>query len=100
MTKKEEVQESTSTKLVSWSHLAVVVLSVFALGCKVYYDVNANHTRLEAQQRVIEQSNAISIENDKEFAVISAQLEAIRRQNTALIIKLDDVYKMILKRGP
>lgn len=85
---------ATLTQLV-W--MAIVAV---AGGSKAFYDISSNSQEINILKQDVKEGHQLDIKNDKDIAVIKSELEAVRRQNSVLIIKLDELYKMMINKQP
>ena len=69
----------TPEKVSSWIKLFMVLAAFFAIGCKAFYDIDANRNELEELKSHNEKRVDISIANDKGIAVMRTKLEAVQR---------------------
>ena len=91
-------------KTVNISALIKCIIAVIAVGGKIYYDVYTSKEKIEllkvsheTQKASVEEQKTAIIEMDKVQAVMKEKVEAVGRQNTAIIIKIDEVYKLLLE---
>ena len=84
--------------------MAVVV--VLGAG-KAFYDINDGKKQddlireeIEVLKTSVKEEHQLNIKSDKDIAVIKSELEAVRRQNSVLLIKMDELYKMMIDKKP
>lgn len=79
---------ATLTQLV-W--MAIVAV---AGGSKAFYDISSNSQEINILKQDVKEGHQLDIKNDKDIAVMKSQMEAIRRQNSVLLIKIDELYRL------
>lgn len=84
----------------------IVLLSVFlGVTAKMYHDLSSEREQRQNNTNMIEELKKKAEENNKtttelklNLALLGEQLDAVRRQNTVVLIKVEKIYDLMVGR--
>jgi predicted amino acid racemase len=104
---------STSLDISKWANkninifqLLILLVGIVAGAAKMYHDLASHKEQVDSNKIQIAELKKKAIEDNKiinelktNTAVMRSEIEGIRRQNTALLIKFDKLYDKLIDKG-
>ena len=93
------INDKKLNRTATLTQLLWMLIVVVAGGSKAFYDISSNSQEINILKQDVKEGHQLDIKNDKDIAVIKSELEAVRRQNSVLLIKMDELYKMMINNN-